>query len=59
MPKIKLPGLPEPPKPPDPAAPFNIIRKFLSNSKNAVEQAKKGVKDLADEIKKPFDRYGS
>lgn len=57
MPNVKLPGPPEFPKPPDPAVPFKLFRKFISNTKSAIESAKQGVKDLGEEIKKPFDRY--
>ena len=56
-PKIKMPGLPGLPKPPDPSVPFKLFRQFISNTKGALESAKKGVKDLGEEIKKPFDRY--
>ena len=57
MPKFHMPGLPQGPKPPDPAIPFKIFRKFISNSKDALKSAQKGLHDVVDEIKRPFDRY--
>jgi hypothetical protein len=57
IPKIKLPGPPGPPKLPDPAGPLRFIRQLISNTKSAMESAKKGVRDLGEEVKKPFDRY--
>jgi len=57
MPKFKIPGPPELPKLPDPSVPFKFFRQLISNTKGALEGAKKGMKDLSEEIKKPFDRY--
>lgn len=58
MPSFKFPPPPpEVPPPPDPAAPLNIFRKLVSNTKAAMESAKKGMRNLGEEIKKPFDRY--
>lgn len=53
----RLPGPPKPPKPPNPATPIKLFQQFISNTKEAVERAKQGMKDLSEEIKKPFDRY--
>lgn len=59
MPKFRLPGPPEPPAPPDPSVPFRIVRKIVSNTKHALKEAKQGMKDLGEEIKKPFDNDDS
>lgn len=52
MPKLPFP---EPPPPPDLALPLRLFRKLVKNTKDALKDAKAGVKELADEIKKPMD----